>query len=203
MRGLVLMAGSPRRMEEIVLRQLKQAGGKFPLKQIVSLEHKIFAKKFSGLYEMPDEEAKKKKFAGNLSLYYFKEMGQKTAADYLLETAKPALIMQGGKDFQVLADDDFQRFQTLLAGRENTVFKLYENLNHLFVTALYGDILKASKEYAAPRQIGTGVMMCKPIVGPKGEWMFPVSIWWATDRQRRDRRHCGVCERKLNAPNRK
>ncbi len=32
--------------------------------------------------------------------------------------------------------------------------------------------------YPAPRQIGTGVMMCKPIVGPKGEWMFPVSIWW-------------------------
>ena len=42
--------------------------------------------------------------------------------------------------------------------------------------------LDASKEpcapYPAPRPIGTGVMMCKPIVGPKGEWMFPVSIWW-------------------------
>jgi len=45
--------------------------------------------------------------------------------------------------------------------------------------------LDASKEptapYSAPRQIGTGVMMCKPIVGPKGEWMFPVSIWWAKE----------------------
>ncbi len=33
--------------------------------------------------------------------------------------------------------------------------------------------------YPAPRQIGTGVMMCKPILGPKGEWFFPVSIWWS------------------------
>ena len=42
--------------------------------------------------------------------------------------------------------------------------------------------LDASKEprapYPAPRRIGTGVMMCKPILGPKGEWMLPVSIWW-------------------------
>ena len=42
--------------------------------------------------------------------------------------------------------------------------------------------LDASKEpcapYPAPRPIGTGVMMCKPILGPKGEWFFPVSIWW-------------------------
>ena len=33
--------------------------------------------------------------------------------------------------------------------------------------------------YPTPRQIGTGVMMCKPILGPKGEWFFPVSIWWS------------------------
>ena len=45
--------------------------------------------------------------------------------------------------------------------------------------------LDASKEpsapYPEPRQIGTGVMMCKPIVGPKGEWMLPVSIWWTKE----------------------
>ena len=45
--------------------------------------------------------------------------------------------------------------------------------------------LDASKEpcapYPAPRQIGTGVMMCKPILGPKGEWFFPVSIWWTKE----------------------
>ena len=158
-KGLILMAGTPCRLEEVVLRQLKQSSGGNPiLKRIIGLEYRIFAKKFDGLYQMPDVEAKKKKFAGNLSLYYFKEMGQKTAADYLLESRKPTLILQGGKDFLVLAEDDFRRFRELLAGRENTIFRLYPDLNHIFVKGIYDDILKASKEYKVERHIGDEVM---------------------------------------------
>lgn len=158
-RGLILLAGTPYRLEDIVLRQLKQAGGGGSLmKWIVGLEYRIYARKFDGLYRMSDEEAKRKKFAGNLNLYYFKEMGRKTAADYLLESRKPALLLQGEKDFQVLAEDDFRRFRELLAGRENTVFRLYPGLNHVFVPALYDDILKASKEYGVERHIGEDVI---------------------------------------------
>lgn len=158
-RGLIMMAGTPCRLEDIVVRQLGQAGGGNPLlRGIVSLENKIFSKKFDGLYEMSDEEAKKKKFAGGINLYYFKEMGRKTAADYLLESEKPVLIMQGGSDFQVLADKDFSKFKELLAGRENTQFRLYPGLNHCFVNAIYNDILKASKEYGTERHIGEEVI---------------------------------------------
>ena len=84
------------------------------MKPVVRLERRFYAKKFAGLYQMPDDEARKKKFAGKMSLYYFKEMGLKTAADYLLESSKPALIMQGGKDFQVLAEDDRAAFVGLI-----------------------------------------------------------------------------------------
>ncbi|MBP5239316.1 MAG: alpha/beta fold hydrolase [Oscillospiraceae bacterium] len=158
-KGLIMMAGTPYRLEEVVLRQLKQAdSGNFLLRWIVGQEYRAMAKKFSGLYRMSDDEARKKKFAGNLSLYYFKEMGQKTAADYLLESRKPVLILQGGRDFQVLAEDDFKRFQELLAGRENTRFKLYPELDHAFVEAIYDDILKASKEYRVERHIGENVI---------------------------------------------
>ena len=156
--GIILMAGTPYRMEDIVLRQLKQGASNPAFRWVLGLEYKIFAKKFAGLYEMSDEEAKKKKFAGSLTLYYFKEMGQKTAADYLLESTKPALIMQGSRDFQVLAGDDFAKFKELLSGRENTVFKLYPGLNHCFVEAIYDDILKASKEYSKERHIGEEVI---------------------------------------------
>ncbi len=157
--GLILMAGTPCRLEEVVLRQLRESGkGKGVLRRIVGMEYKIFSKKFSGLYEMSDEEARKKKFAGNLTLYYFKEMGRKTAAEYLAGSDKPVLLLQGEKDFQVLADDDFRRFRNLLAGRENTYFRLYPGLNHLFVTAIYDDILKATKEYGTERHIGSEVI---------------------------------------------
>lgn len=82
-RGLVLMAGTPFRLEEIVVRQLRQTGQSKGglMKAIVRLEDRIFSRKFAGLYEMSDEEAKKKKFAGSATLYYFKEMGRKTAVD--------------------------------------------------------------------------------------------------------------------------
>ena len=158
-RGLIMMAGTPYRLEEIVLRQLRQAGrGSSILKKIIGLEYRFYKKKFRGLYRMSDEEAKRKKFAGNLSLYYFKEMGQKTAADYLLASGKPVLILQGGKDFQVLAKQDYRMFKKLLAGRENTRYKLYPDLNHVFVKGIYNDILKASKEYSVEQHIGEDVI---------------------------------------------
>ena len=159
-RGLILMAGTPYRLEDIVVRQLKQPGQSKGgiLKAIVGMESRIFGKKFDGLYAMSDEEAKKKKFAGSVSLWYFKEMGQKTATDYLLESEKPVLILQGGKDFQVLASDDFVRFQELLKDRKNVQYRLYDELNHLFVKSIYNDILKAGKEYRVEQHIGAEVI---------------------------------------------
>lgn len=158
-KALIMMAGTPHRLEEIVLRQLRQSRSGNPMLGIVTgIEERYFARRFKGLYDLSDEDAKKKKFAGNVTLYYFKEMGQKTAADYLLESSKPALIMQGGRDFQVLADDDFKAFKELLAGRDNITYKLYPELNHCFVPAIYDDILKASREYGVERHIGEDVI---------------------------------------------
>ena len=156
--GFILMAGSLCRLEDIVIRQLGQSGGKGLKGKIVELAKRNLSKKFEGLYEMSDEEAKKKKASGAVTLYYFKEMGKKTAADYLLESSKPCFIMQGEKDFQALADEDFAAFRELLKDRPNTKFKLYPGLDHSFVEAIYDDILYASKEYAAERHIQAEVL---------------------------------------------
>ena len=158
-RGLVMMAGTPYRLEDIVIRQLGQAkGGNVLVSRFIEWEQKTYGRRFEGLYEMSDEEALRKKFAGNLNLYYFKEMGKKTADQYLLESDKPVLIMQGGKDFQVLADVDFEGFKQLLAGRDNVTYRLYPQLNHIFVPGIYNDILKASKEYSVEQHIGAEVL---------------------------------------------
>ena len=158
-KGLVMMAGTPFKLEDIVLRQLRQAEtGNFILRGIVGLERKFYTGKFARLDQMTDEEAKKTKFAGSTSFYYFKEMGRKTAADYLAESTKPVLIMQGEKDFQVLADDDYKKFRELFADRENTEFRLYPGLDHAFVPALYDDITKATKEFSTERHIGEEVI---------------------------------------------
>ena len=85
-------------------------------------------------------------------------MGRKSASEYLLENEKPALILQGGKDFQVLESVDFKAFQEQLADRPNVTYKVYPELNHCFVNGIYNDILKASKEYSVEQHIGDEVL---------------------------------------------
>ena len=157
--GLIMLAGTPYRLEDIVLRQLNQAKSGNPvLGWIIRHQYKKYARKFENLYQMSDEEARKLRFAGNLSLYYFKEMGQKTAGDYLLEYDKPVLIMQGGRDFQVLEDVDLKGFKEILAGKTNVEYKVYPELNHVFVQAIQDDIMKASRDYKTERHIGEEVI---------------------------------------------
>ena len=158
--GLILMAGSPYKLEDIILRQNQQAmGGLNKLLQwIAAVQVKKLKKTFAGLYDLTDEEAKKRKFAGGTTLYYFKEMGEHPAPGFLKLSRKPLLILQGEKDFQASAAVDFAGYQTLLEGHDNATFKLYPGLNHAFVPALSDDINKARKEYAEERHIGDEVI---------------------------------------------
>ena len=158
--GLILMAGSPYKLEDIILRQNQQAmGGLNKLLQwIAAFQVKKLKKTFAGLYDLTDEEAQKRKFAGGTTLYYFKEMGEHPAPGFLKLSRKPLLILQGEKDFQASAAVDFTGYQTLLEGHDNATFKLYPGLNHAFVPALSDDINKARKEYAEERHIGDEVI---------------------------------------------
>lgn len=158
--GLILMAGSPRRLEEILLDQTREIcetmtglARWITKKQLHKLE-----KTFEGLYDLPDEVAKTKKVGNGTTLYYFKDMGQPTVSDWLEKTAKPMLVMQGEKDVQVKADVDFRRYRELLGGRENVTFRLYPGLNHAFVPALAASIADAKKEFAKERHMGAEVL---------------------------------------------
>ena len=158
--GLIIMAGSPRKLEEIILDQNEAAlrSTKGFVNWIVKKQVAKFAAIFDGMYELSDEEAKKKKMGGGTTLYYFKEMGGHPASGYLLATVKPILIMQGEKDFQATAEKDFAAYKQLLDRKENVTFRLYENLNHAFVPSVYGDIMKAKREYNVEQHISEEVI---------------------------------------------
>ena len=157
--GLIIMAGSPRKLEEIILDQNEAAlrSTKGFVNWIVKEQVAKFAAMFDGMYELSDAEAKKKKMGGGTTLYYFKEMGEHSAPSYLSVCEKPILIMQGEKDFQSTAEKDFAAYKQLLAGRSNITFRLYENLSHAFVPSVYGDIMKAKQEYNVEQHIGENV----------------------------------------------
>jgi len=159
-RGMIIMAGSPRRLEEIMIDQNQEVlrSSKGFVRWIVKKQVAKITEMFDGLYQLSDEEAKKKKLGGGTTLYYFKEMGEHPASDYLRASEKPMLIMQGEKDFQATADKDFKAYQELLEGKPNVKFRLYENLNHAFVSSVYGSIMKAKQEYAVEQHIGETVI---------------------------------------------
>ena len=158
--GLIIMAGSPRKLEEIILDQNEAAlrSTKGFVNWIVKKQVAKFAAMFDGMYELSDEEAKKKKMGGGTTLYYFKEMGEHAAPGYLAVCEKPILIMQGEKDFQATAEKDFAAYKQLLAGKENVSFRLYPGLNHAFVPSVFADIMKAKQEYAVEQHIGEEVI---------------------------------------------
>ena len=159
-KGLILMAGSPRRLEEIMLDQNEAVmrSGKGLLQWFVKTQVAKISAMFEGMYELSDEEAKKKKVGNGTTLYYFKEMGEHQSSNYLLKLEKPILIMQGEKDFQATLENDFAAYKELLNDKKNVTFKVYENLNHLFVPSVYGNIMKAMKEYKVEQHIGENVI---------------------------------------------
>ena len=159
-KGLIIMAGTPRKLEDVMLEQNEDvlSSTKGLVNWIVRKQVAKLSGLFSGLYELSDEEAKKKKVMGGTTLYYFKEMGEHSVADYLATTKKPMLIVQGEKDFQVSVEKDFNEYKRLLNDKTNVEFHLYENLNHAFVNYLYSDILKAKQEYNTERHIGEEVI---------------------------------------------
>ena len=156
----ISMTGSPRTLNEIMIDQNNDV-----LSQTKGFTHWIVQKQvgkikkmFEGFENLSDEEAKKKKMGNGVTLYYFKEMNAFDTKNYLKTISKPMLIMQGEKDFQATVDKDFTSYKQLLEGKDNVVFKLYENLNHAFVPSIYGSIMKAKQEYNVEQHIGENVI---------------------------------------------
>lgn len=158
--GIIIMAGSPRNLSEIMLSQNEELIGqlnkilqKLAVKQIASLKAK-----FDAISVMSDDRAQNKKILGNIYAWYFKEMEEHPAINYLKATSKPILILQGDKDFHVSVEKDFILYQQLLAGKGNVSFKLYPGLNHMFMKSVYGTIKEFKKEYKIPSKVDFHVL---------------------------------------------
>lgn len=160
-KGLIIMAGSPRKLEEIMIGQNEEVlqSTKGLVRWIVKKQLSKIKEMFDGVYQLSDEEAKKKKVGNGATAYYFKDIGEHTIETYLDNLHKPILIMQGEKDFQASVDKDFNAYKQLLSDKDNVIFRLYENLNHAFVPSIYGNIMKAKQEYNIEQHIGENVIL--------------------------------------------
>jgi dienelactone hydrolase len=169
--GIIIMAGSPRKLEEIIMDQNNQVLNSLNrfLKMIAKKQVATLSSKFDNIYRLSDEEAKSSIVLGRYGrAYYLKEMGEHPSVDYLDGLDKPVLILQGEKDFQVSIEKDFNGYKMLLGDRPNVTTKLYPNLNHLFMPSVYGEILKAKKEYKVAQHVD------QQVINDISDWILSV-----------------------------
>ena len=68
---------------------------------------------------------------------------------------QPILLIQGGRDYQVTVADDLPLWQKGLADHPDTTFKVYPDLNHIYVT---GQGMATPAEYSQPGNVATEVI---------------------------------------------
>ena len=141
--GLILLAGSPRFLLNISKDQNIAYIEAMPdgeeketlLEQMLSWDLQIAI-----MLSLSDEAAKETPMGGGVSVYYYQDMYKHPASEYIKEITVPFLVLQGSKDFQIYPDKDFALYKELLGDRSNVTFKLYDGLNHLFMTSTTGTI---------------------------------------------------------------
>ena len=158
--GLILMSGSPRRLEEIIIAQNEAMLEELDEATKAQAEPQIAALKvaFEQVYQMSDEIAQETQILPNISAYYFKEWGEKPASQYLVNLKKAIFILQGEKDFQVDLQKDFAQYQELLQAHPLAQFKTYENLNHLLMSWQGKKLQDGLAEYEIENHLSSEVL---------------------------------------------
>jgi uncharacterized protein len=159
--GLILLAGSPRKLWEIVYDQnmnvIHTLDDSNPLKaQTVSaMDGELM--KAKALSSLTAEQAKQAPAVFGIPAYYLQEMQQHDTAELARKLSKPVLVMQGADDFQIFAGTDFPLWKEVLKNNAAAEFKLYPGLNHFFVN-YDGAGAGTTEEYNVPGTVDPQVI---------------------------------------------
>lgn len=132
--GIVSLAGSPRKLEDIVLDQNRN---------LLEPDESVTEETFNLYMIQVKTEIQKVKnikesgqdiILGYPSSYWY-SLNQIDIPKIVIDLDIPIFIAQGSADFQVYADIDYVEWQRLLKDKDNVTFQLYDNLNHIFMTS--------------------------------------------------------------------
>lgn len=170
--GLVIMAGTIRTLDEVILDQNADALKLMDEAQRASVLPQVEAlkKQFDTIGGMTDEEAQQSILVpqSNIYAWYLKEMKRYPARKYLKKLQKPVFVLQGDKDVHVSVEKDFEQYRETLLHNSSAVCKLYPGLNHLFMKAIYGTIKDVLEEYKVPQ------IMDSLVVEDLARWILSV-----------------------------
>jgi len=154
--GLILLAGPSRPLEDVVFDQYKYlfelqgspASGQADMDAIAVKVARVKDPNLST--DTPSID-----LPLGLSAAYWLYLRDYDAIATAQALTMPMLILQGGRDYHVLAEKDFTLWESSLAGKPNVNFNLYPDLNHLFIT---GVGKSTPEEYDNPRNVSQKVV---------------------------------------------
>lgn len=165
--GLILLAGSPRHMLELLIEQSRNSisttielelASEDDLADIIAGVDEL-EELFNQLADLSDEEAQETivpVFGG--MAYYYLDMLRHPFETYVQDLMAPVLVMQPDRDFQILADVDFILLQELFADRDNVTFLLYEELNHMFIPSAATNFIEHAESVIEGGQVDRTVL---------------------------------------------
>jgi dienelactone hydrolase len=153
--GLIIMAGATRPIEDLMVEQtryiLSLKGEMSPAdeEKVHELESKVAAIK-----KLTAADASSSTLLLGAPASYWLDLRAHDAVAEAKSLKQPLLILQGGRDYQV-TQIDFKNWKNGLAGMNHVTFKLYPNLNHLFVP---GEGQSSPQEYEKPGHVNDAVV---------------------------------------------
>lgn len=145
--GIISLAGTPRHLEELIYDQniaLIQNTETFSDEEREELIKAVQTMKEQAA-NVTEETLAEPVFG--VSGYYWKSLNEIDQAALAQELQIPMLFLQGEADFQVYSEVDFKLWQELLEGKESVAFRLYPELNHLFMKS---SGLQSTADYDIP-----------------------------------------------------
>jgi dienelactone hydrolase len=162
--GIIIMAGITRPLEDTILDQftyLYHLSGEITDQQKAELaDLQLKVDKVKGL-ESSDHILSQDLPLG-ISVAYWMDLREHNVVDAVKTLKMPILVLQGGRDYQVLETEDFKGWKDALKNRDNATFELFPKLNHLF---LAGEGKSTPQEYMVEGHVE------KDVIDSIVEWM--------------------------------
>jgi dienelactone hydrolase len=134
--GLVILAGPTRPMDVVVLDQARYLISIEAIPSQAELDKEAeIEKQMKKVRELGPAEASSSELIFGVAPVYWLDLKDYDQVATASSLKRPMLILQGGRDYQV-TEADFDGWKKGLGSRADMTFKLYPDLNHLFITGI-------------------------------------------------------------------
>ncbi|MCB1553341.1 MAG: alpha/beta fold hydrolase [Xanthomonadales bacterium] len=154
--GIILLAAPARKTHHVVplqVRYIAQLDGTIDEAEAKSIAE--FDAQRDAIDSMLDGGPEPETLMFGGSAAYWRDLGGYDPVRTAESLTLPILVLQGGRDYQITAADDFSRWQAFAQGRSQVQTRLFPKLNHLFIA---GEGASTPQEYLQPGQVDSSVI---------------------------------------------